>query len=41
MGKRLLCSQKSKMLNKSFDEGKLTIIEVYLSRDTREVTKLR
>jgi carbonic anhydrase len=32
---------KSEMLRKSFDEGKLTIIEAYYSLETGEVSKLR
>jgi carbonic anhydrase len=32
---------KSELLKKAFDEGKLTIMEVYYSLDTGEVTKLR
>lgn len=33
--------EKSEMLKKTFDEGKLSIIEAYYSLDTGEVTKLR
>jgi carbonic anhydrase len=32
---------KSELLKKAFDEGKLTIMELYYSLDTGEVTKLR
>jgi carbonic anhydrase len=32
---------KSQLLKKAFDEGKLTIMELYYSLDTGEVTKLR
>jgi carbonic anhydrase len=32
---------RSELLKKAFDEGKLTILEVYYSLDTGEVTKLR
>jgi carbonic anhydrase len=33
--------EKSEMLKKAFDEGKLSIIEAYYSLDTGAVTKLR